>query len=261
MTGQANEKPLVGVTACLKDIEKQDFHAVSDKYLRAVAVGADAMPVTIPALGSITDWDGLLDRLDGLLITGSPSNVEPHHYGGPAFAPEIKRDPARDSTTLPLIEKALEKGVPLLAICRGLQELNVVLGGTLHQFVHKVEGRENHLASADLPIDERFDLFHDVHIEPGGLLAGLLEKGTVPVNSIHNQGIDKPADNLIIEAVSPDGQIEAVRVAGIPGFALAVQWHPEFAVTTDPVSAAIFGGFGRVLRGQPFVQEGEQAAQ
>ncbi len=261
MTGRTSNKPLVGVTACLKLIDGQPFHSVGDKYVRAVAVGAEAMPVTIPALADITDWDGLLDRLDGLLITGSPSNVEPHHYGGPAFAAEINRDPARDATTLPLIEKALNRGTPILAICRGLQELNVVLGGSLHQFVHKVDGRDNHLASADLPVDERFDLFHDVHIEPGGLLAGLLEKGTVPVNSIHNQGIDQPAESLVIEAVAPDGQIEAVRVTGIPGFALAVQWHPEFAVTTDPVSEAIFAGFGRVLRGLPFVLEGDQAAQ
>ncbi|MEM1398930.1 MAG: gamma-glutamyl-gamma-aminobutyrate hydrolase family protein [Pseudomonadota bacterium] len=261
MSDPSITKPLVGVTSCFRFIERYWFHVVNDQYLTALVDGAQAMPVNIPVLADRTDIDGLLDRLDGLLITGSPSNVEPHHYGGPAFDPEINRDPQRDATVLPLIERALERGTPLLAICRGIQELNVVLGGTLFQKVAEVEGRQNHLAPSDAPVEKRFARAHEIEIKPGGYLAGLLGKEMETVNSIHAQGINALGRDLAIEAVAPDGQIEAIRVTGIPGFALGVQWHPEYAVTSDPVSAAIFAGFGRVLRGEPFVPEGAEAAQ
>ena len=251
MTGK-DAKPVVGLTCCFRQIDGHPFHAVGDTYVRAVATGSGALPLGIPALGAEIDIDAVLDLLDGVLVTGSPSNVEPHHYGGPAFEPEIRRDPLRDATALPLIARALERGTPLLAICRGIQELNVVLGGTLHQNVAAVDGRENHLLPAGLPIDERFAHAHDVHVRPGGHLAALRAGERFPVNTVHAQGIDALAPGLEVEAVAPDGQIEAVRVTGVPGFALGVQWHPEHAVGTDPVSAAIFAGFGRVLRGEPF---------
>lgn len=252
MNKNSADRPIVGLTCCIRDINGMMFHAVGDKYVQAVAVGADAIPLNIPAMGREADLDAILNRLDGLVVTGSPSNVEPQHYGGPAFPAETLRDPARDATSLPLIEKALARGMPLLAICRGIQELNVVLGGTLHQNIAAVEGRDNHFAPTHLPIDVRFDLAHEVHVRPGGYLAALLGKEQFTINSIHGQGIDVPGRNLEIEAVAPDGQIEAVRVTGVPGFALGIQWHPEHASATDPHSAAIFAGFGRVLRGGSF---------
>jgi putative glutamine amidotransferase len=223
------------------------FHVAGDKYVRAVSDGAGALPLVIPALGAGLDLERLLDRLDGLLITGSHSNVEPRHYQGEASRPGTLHDPDRDETTLPLIRAAIARGVPLLGICRGLQELNVALGGTLHQQLHETPGRRDHRARENLPTPRQYDPAHTVTTVPGGLLAAITGMEELTVNSLHMQGIDRLAGRLAVEAMSPDGVIEAVRVVDAPAFALAVQWHPEWRFWEDPASTRLFAAFGEAV--------------
>jgi putative glutamine amidotransferase len=152
-------------------------------------------------------------------------------------------------TTLPLIRRALELGVPLLAICRGIQELNVALGGSLHQHVHEVAGRSDHRSDKSVPLAERYGPAHPITLTPRGILQGLLDgAATVEVNSLHGQAIDRLAPGLAVEALVPDGTIEAVRVVGVRGFALGVQWHPEWRVLDNPISRRLFAAFGAACR-------------
>lgn len=241
-------RPLVGLPACVKEWSGHLFHACGEKYLAAVAEAAEATPIVIPALGDMADIPALVGRLDGLLLTGSPSNVEPHRYAGPASVPGTAHDPHRDATTLPLIQEVIRAGVPLLAICRGIQELNVALGGTLHQRVHELPGKLDHRSPKDRSKEEQYGPRHPVKLAPGGLLARLAGSGELMVNSLHAQAIDRPAERLAIEAVSPDGVIEAVQVKDAPAFAVGVQWHPEWQVMENPFSRALFAAFGEAAR-------------
>ena len=240
--------PLVGISACVREINALPFHAVNQRYIAVLVETAELMPVIIPAIGCATDFPDLVSRLDGLLITGSPSNVEPHHYGCERAAPEILHDPARDATTLPLLREALHQGLPVFAICRGIQELNVAMGGTLHQFLHELDGKRDHRSDKTKPVPERVLPAHPVSLTPGGYLARLAGATEVVVNSLHAQGIDQLGDGLVVEAVSPDGVIEAVRVANAAGFAVGVQWHPESLCGTDPLSRRLFEEFGDAVR-------------
>jgi putative glutamine amidotransferase len=250
------DPPLIGVSACLMVDETFCFHRVGEKYVSAVLDGAGGLPLLIPALGSRLDLTALLDRLDGVLITGARSNVEPHHYGGPPPAADLAagsaadlRDPARDATVLPLIRKAVAGAVPLFAICRGIQELNVALGGTLHQEVHGLSGRLDHRSDKSLPHHERYEAAHPVALTQGGTLQALLDGAAeIRVNSLHGQAIDRLAPRLVVEATAADGTIEAVSVGGAPAFALAVQWHPEWRVQDNPVSRRLFAAFGAACR-------------
>jgi len=243
--------PLIGVTSCLKPRDGLHFHTVGDKYVEAVIIGSGGLPVLLPAIGDRLDPDMLLDRLDGLLVTGSPSNVDPARYGGPQAREDNLADPARDATTLPLIRRAVARGVPLLAICRGLQELNVALGGSLHQHVHELPGRFDHRSDKTRTYPERYGLAHPVTVTPGGRLQAILGgAGRVEVNSLHGQGIDRLAPGLAVEAVADDGTIEAVSVEDARGFALALQWHPEWGVAENAVSRRLFAAFGDAARAQ-----------
>lgn len=242
-------RPLIGITCCTQRIGAHPFHVAGDKYVRAVCDGAGAVPVLIPALGEGIEVAALLDRLDGVLVTGSPSNIEPRRYGGPPAPEGEPQDPARDSTTLPLIRAALGAGLPLLAICRGIQELNVALGGTLHPRVHAVPGLADHREDKTAPLEVQYGKAHPVSLAPGGLLQRLSGGAAeIVVNSVHGQGIDRLAPGLTVEATAPDGLVEAVRVAAAPGFGLGVQWHPEWRFWEDPVSAALFTAFGAAAR-------------
>jgi putative glutamine amidotransferase len=238
-----NPAPLIGVSACVL-AQRHDFHAAADPYVRAVATAAGGVPVIVPSLGSLVESEALLARLDGLLLTGSPSNVEPMRYGGDPPRPDTLLDTRRDATTLPLIASVLAAGVPLLAICRGHQELNVALGGTLHQHVQELPGRADHRAPPDKPMAERYAAAHEVELVPDGALAQLVGGArTARVNSLHGQAIDRLAPRLSVEATAPDGTIEAVRVVDASGFALGVQWHPEWLLD-DPLSGGLFRAFG-----------------
>lgn len=240
--------PLIGVTTCSKQIGSHPYHIVGDKYVRAVAVGAGGLPLVIPSLGELIDQETLLETLDGLLLTGSPSNVEPHYYNGPASASGTQHDPARDQTTLPLIRRVIEAGIPLLGICRGFQEINVALGGSLHQSVHEVDGLMDHREPDDQPLEVQYAPSHPLHVQPGGVLSGLGLPDEIEVNSIHGQGVQRLAPGLRVEALAPDGLVEAFSVEGAPSFALGVQWHPEWQVRSNPNYLAIFQAFGEACR-------------
>lgn len=243
-----SQQPLIGVTACSRQIGLHPFHIAGDKYLRAVALGAAGLPLVIPAMAEVLDLPALLERLDGVLLTGSPSNVEPHLYQGPASAPGTAHDPARDALSLPLIRAALAAGVPLLGICRGFQELNVALGGSLYQNVHELGPYADHREPKDQPLEVQYAPRHSLHIEPGGVLAGLGLPARIEVNSIHAQGIERLAPGLRVEARAADGLIEAISLKDARSFALGVQWHPEWQVCANPVSLALFQAFGEACR-------------
>ncbi|HCP57022.1 MAG: gamma-glutamyl-gamma-aminobutyrate hydrolase [Pseudomonadaceae bacterium] len=240
--------PIIGVTSDTKLIGSHNYYAAGDKYVRAVVLGAQALPLIIPSLGELLDQPALLDSIDGLLFTGSPSNVEPHHYSGPASDPGTLHDPARDSTTLPLLKAAIAAGIPVLGICRGFQEMNVVFGGTLHQKVHEVEGLMDHREPQDSPVEQQFSPRHDVAVQPGGVLAAIGLPTQITVNSIHGQGVERLAPGLRVEALAPDGLIESFSVEGARSFALGVQWHPEWQVRSNPNYLAVFQAFGEACR-------------
>lgn len=224
------------------------FHAVGEKYLRAVGEAAGAMPLLIPALGDFVHIDEILALVDGLVFTGSPSNVEPMHYSGPDSAPGTLHDAARDATTLPLIPAAVERGVPVLGICRGFQEMNVAFGGTLTQRLHEVPGYLDHRDDESQPLDVQYGPAHDVVLEQGGLLREFAGAERLRVNSLHSQGVERLGGKLIVEARAPDGVIEAFRVKDARRFALAVQWHPEWKVMSNSFSRALFAAFGASAR-------------
>jgi putative glutamine amidotransferase len=241
-----SQRPIVGIPACIKTIGSHAFHAAGVKYVAALAEVAGCTPLLLPALGEGLDREQILGMVDGLLFTGSVSNVAPEHYGKTLARPDLAQDVARDATTLPLIREALTAGIPLLGICRGFQELNVAMGGSLHQEVHAQPGMMDHREARDADLDTQYGPSHRVTLTPGGLLQKLFDGvSEITVNSIHGQGIDRLAPDLSVEAMAPDGLVEAVRVAGVRGFALAVQWHPEWKVHQNPLSQAIFRAFGR----------------
>ena len=244
----AHGKPIVGIPCDLRVIGAHPFHAVGEKYIVAVRDGAGALPVLLPVLEDPIDIDEIVETVDGLLLTGSPSNVAPKHYGGPSPRTGVLQDERRDATTLPLIKRIVERGVPLLALCRGFQELNVAYGGTLHQHVEEVPGRIDHREDKNQPLDVQYAPVHDVHLTPGGRLEMLAGTGTIKVNSLHSQGIDRLAGGLAVEAVAGDGQIEAVRVREAASFALGMQWHPEWRFWESDFSKALFVAFGAAMR-------------
>jgi putative glutamine amidotransferase len=245
----STRRPVVGIPACIKPIGAHDFHVVGRKYVDGVVLGAQCAAVLLPALGEGMDLEQTLDMLDGLMLTGSPSMVEPARYGQAPAYDDMHLDLERDATTFPLIEAALKRGMPVFGICRGFQELNVALGGTLHQVVQEVPGRMDHREPKDQPLDVQYGPAHPVHLTPGGELQRILGGiGEIQVNSIHSQGIDQIAPALVAEAVAPDGQIEAVRVRDAACFAMAVQWHPEWKVLSNPDSVRIFTAFGDACR-------------
>src|SRR5271165_6920048 len=243
-----SRKPLIGIPADRRLTGKHYFHAVGDKYIAAVARGSAAIPVMVPAIGPELDFDALLEVCDGLLFTGSETNVEPHHYGGPASAPGTLHDPNRDATTLPLIPRAVAAGLPVLAICRGFQEMNVAYGGTLNPRLHEVPGNLDHRDDESLPLDAQYAPAHEVLLEPGGQLQKIAGTDRLRVNSLHSQGVATLGPDLAVEARAPDGVIEAFRVAESATFALGLQWHPEWQFAKDPFSRALFAAFGRASR-------------
>ncbi|MGF7162026.1 putative glutamine amidotransferase [Rhodoligotrophos appendicifer] len=241
-------KPLIGLPADTADTKGMVFHSIGDKYVRAVAECADAMPLMIPALAPLIDTDALLDRLDGVVLTGALSNVHPTRYGLEAHTDYEPYDQSRDDTTMPLIGRAIARGMPVFCICRGFQELNVVLGGTLATEIQRQEGRFDHRAPKVEDQDVRYGPRHSIDLTPGGLLARILEAPRITVNSLHRQAIDRLAPPLQIEARAEDGTIEAVSMKEARGFVLGVQWHPEFKASANPDSVKIFKAFGQAAR-------------
>ncbi|UUX48001.1 gamma-glutamyl-gamma-aminobutyrate hydrolase family protein [Nisaea acidiphila] len=241
--------PLIGVTACHQEGEDHSTQRVSEKYVTCVPEPTGGLPLIIPALeeGQL-DLDSLVAHLDGLLLTGSPSNVEPHHFNGPESVEGTQHDPRRDGVTLPLIRKAIEAGVPVLGICRGIQEMNVALGGTLHQRIFDFDDTFDHRMRRDVEFDRKYRPAHEIRMTSGGLLARIAGSETALVNSLHAQGIDKPGENVVVEAVAPDGIVEAISMPSAKAFVLGVQWHPEWPRPIEGINRKIFEAFGEACR-------------
>jgi putative glutamine amidotransferase len=240
--------PIVGIACDHRMVGPHAFHMAGEKYILAIRDGAGALPLLIPVPGEPLPPSDLLTSVDGLLFTGSPSNVSPSRYGGPAPRPGVLQDEYRDATTLPLLKAAIDEGLPTLCICRGFQELNVALGGTLLQHVQEKPGHSDHREDKDASLDVQYGPAHPVNIASGGLLATLTAARSIQVNSLHAQGIDRLAPGLYADAVAPDGLVEAVSMPGAKGFLLGLQWHPEWRWADDPVSRAIFSAFGEAVR-------------
>lgn len=241
---------MVGIPACARLVNGLLRHDTPARYAVAVLGGAGAVPIMIPPLGE--PQLAVLDRLDGLLLSGSPSNVHPDHYaGGDSRTPDL-HDLERDATTLRLIPEAIARGIPVLAICRGIQELNVALGGTLFQAVHTEPGRFDHRGVGDT-IEQRYTPRHLVTLSGG--LARMVGASKILVNSLHAQAIDVVAPGLVVEALAPDGTIEAVHLTrtaepahGPDPWVVGVQWHPEWRYADDTASLAVFRAFGDACR-------------
>jgi putative glutamine amidotransferase len=241
-------QPLVAVSTDTRQFENYTWHAAPQQYLEAAVAVAGVLPVLVPSFGDRIDLDSVLDNVDGVLITGSRSNVNPELYGGEATEENGPYDPARDSTSIPLIRRAIERGVPLLAICRGIQEMNVALGGTLATEIQEREGVWDHRAPVSDNQDERFAIRQPVQIKEGSCLASVFGAGEIMINSVHRQAVEKLGERLQVEAVAPDGTVEAISVIGSRAFAVGVQWHPEYWAKSDDASARIFRAFGDAVR-------------
>ena len=242
------QKPIVLLPTDVKQIGEHPFHAVGQKYILAVAQAAEATPLLIPAISELLNIEDLLARADGILFTGSPANVHPSHFGQAVHNADLPLDPARDALTLNLIRAAIDAGVPVLAICRGFQELNVAYGGSLHQAVQEQTGKSDHREPKNLPLDEQYAASHSISLVKNSQLASIVGAEAMMVNSLHGQGIDRLGAGLRVEAHAPDGLIEAVSVDNASAFALGVQWHPEWQVMQTPAYLAIFKAFGEACK-------------
>lgn len=244
--------PIVAVSTDVRQFENYTWHAAPRQYLEAAIAVAGVTPVLVPAFGERIDLEGLIDRVDGVMLTGSKSNVDPALYGLEATEENGPYDRDRDATTIPLIRLAIARGVPLLAICRGLQELNVALGGTLDSEIQDMEGRIDHRAPVSDDQDVRFAIRQKIEIRPGTCLAKVFGSqgaggdagAEIMINSVHRQAVGRLGERLQVEAVAEDGTVEAVSVVDAPAFAVGVQWHPEYWARSDDASARIFRAFG-----------------
>jgi putative glutamine amidotransferase len=243
-------RPVVLVPACNRLLgqfpSQYPNHTVGRKYIDAVRL-AGCLPLIVP-FAEVDEIDELLDLADGVFLTGSPSNVHPSRFGESVLDETLPLDPLRDGWTLPLVPRALERGVPLFAVCRGFQEANVALGGSLHQAVHTVAGRNDHRGEPEGAPEVAYAVAHPVAIEPGGTLERLLGREPIAVNSVHGQGLNRLAAGLRVEARAPDGLIEAVSAPGAPAFNLCVQWHPEWRASENAVSMRMLNAFGDACR-------------
>ena len=227
-----SRRPIIGIPACRIELNGKPAHRVAEKYIECLRTSTECIPLLVPAFGDIEFASEILDRLDGLFLTGSGSNVEPHRYDGPPSRKGTAHDPHRDGTSLPLIKAAVDAKVPVFAVCRGIQELNVALGGSLHQNIHEVAGKNEHRMNRAASNEERFSVRHPIEIQANGLLSKLVDGSEREmVNSLHGQAIDELSDKLVVEATSDDGIIEAVSLKNGSSFVLGVQWHPEFSET------------------------------
>jgi putative glutamine amidotransferase len=247
-------KPLVGVIGNAHRIEGRfDVQVVGERNLRAVAEVAGALPLMFAGCPEITDVAALLDVVDGIVLTGARANVHPTRFN---IAPDTKHEPydiPRDEVALALAEACVIRGIPLLGICRGLQEMNVAFGGSLHPEIREIPGRMNHrmprLANGEIHPDPKviFADRHEVSLAPDGAFAKILGCDKIKVNSLHGQGILEPGKRVVIEGIAEDGTIEAIRIADAPGFALGVQWHAEYDPQRNPINRKLFQAFGAAL--------------
>jgi putative glutamine amidotransferase len=247
-------RPVVGVIGNAYRIEDRfGTQMVGERNLRAVAEVSGALPLMFAASPEITDIAALLNAVDGVILTGARANVHPARFGAEPDPRHEPYDIARDDLALALAEACVDRGIPLFGICRGLQEMNVAFGGSLHPEIRDLPGRMNHrmprLENGEIHPDPNvvFADRHDVSLVPGGAFAQILGCDKIRVNSLHGQGILQPGDRVVIEGTAEDGTIEAIRIGGATGFALGVQWHAEYDPQINPVNRALFEAFGQAL--------------
>ena len=249
------KRPVVGIIGSAQTIEER-FAAqrVGERNMHAVKDVFGALPLMFAGSPALTDIDALLEVADGILLTGGRANVHPSFFGvepDPAYEPY---DIPRDELALKLIKVCVERGVPLLGLCRGFQEMNVAYGGTLHPEIRDLPGRMNHrmprLANGEIHPDMEvvYGDRHDVRLTPGGVFAKLYGCETIRVNSLHGQGILKPGERVVVEGVAEDGTIEAISIADAPGFALGVQWHAEYKANLHPINRTLLQAFGEAVK-------------
>lgn len=256
MSSRMMKRPVIGVIANTQVVEaaRIPVQAAGERNLRAVAEVADALPIVFASIPGITDIGALLEVVDGILLTGARANVHPSRFGVEPHVSHEPYDERRDATSLPLIEACVERGIPVFGICRGLQEMNVAFGGTLHPEIRELPKRMNHrmprLPNGDMHPDPLvvFADRHDVSLVPDGEFARLLGCEKIRVNSLHGQGILDPGKRVVIEGVAEDGTIEAIRIADASGFALGVQWHAEYDPQHNPINRTLFQAFGKAVR-------------
>jgi putative glutamine amidotransferase len=242
-------RPLVGIIGNMSLLDDQyPIHGTGLMNTEAVAAVAGCMPLVIPSDPRLVTVEELLATCDGFLLTGGRPNVHPSEYGEEETPAHGCFDRCRDAITLPLIRACVDRGQPFLGICRGFQEVNVAMGGTLHPEIRDLPGRMNHRMPPDGTLEEKFALRHPVRFVPGGVFARLLGAEEVMTNTLHGQGIARPGPRIVIDGTAPDGTPEAIFVRDAPGFTLAVQWHPEWRAGEDPVSRPLFEAFGEAVR-------------
>ena len=226
------------------------MYATAERYVESLLRMVDCIPVLMPPVGAAVDVAELVSRMDGFVLTGGLANVEPHHYDGPAFPPDEPIDPGRDALVLPLVRACIAARVPVFGICRGIQEINVALGGSLHYRIHQLEGKNDHRRPRgdDVAPEEIYRLKHTVRLTPGGLFQSLAGQDEVMVNSLHGQGVDRLGGGLVVEATSPDGVIEGVRYGDETQFIVGVQWHAEWQPDEHTLSGALYAAFGEAAR-------------
>lgn len=248
MTPCPRRRPVVGIIGNMNLLnESYPVHAGGTMNSDAVAGVAGCLPVIIPSDPRYVSVSELLDLCDGFLLTGGRPNVHPSEYGEVETPAHGSFDRCRDAITLPLVRACVERGQPFLGICRGFQEVNVAMGGTLYPEIRDLPGRMNHRMPPDGSIDEKFALRHPVRFTPGGVFARLFGADEVMTNTLHGQGIKTPGTAVVIDGQAPDGTPEALYIKDAPGFTLSVQWHPEYRAAEDPVSRPLFQAFGRAV--------------
>ena len=249
------KRPVVGVIGNSHRVENRfTVQMVGERNLSAVAEVAGALPLMFAGVPEITDIAALLDIVDGVVLTGARANVHPTRFN---TEPSLKHEPYdihRDEVALQLSEACVARGIPLFGICRGLQEMNVAFGGSLHPEIREIPGRMNHrmprLENGEIHPDPTvvFADRHEVRLTPGGAFATILGCDSIKVNSLHGQGILEPGDRVVIEGIAEDGTIEAIRIADAPNFALGVQWHAEYDPQKNPINRKLFEAFGSAVR-------------
>ncbi len=242
-------RPLIGVSANAMEAahRRTPVHATGERNIRSLMKMVDCIPVLLPPIGAAMDVAELVSRMDGFVLTGGRANVEPDHYDGPAFPDDEPIDPGRDALVLPLVRACIAARVPVFGICRGIQEINVALGGSLHYRIHELSGKNDHRRPRhdDVTPEEVFRLNHMVKLTAGGLFQSLTGHDEMMVNSLHGQGVDRLGEGLVVEATSPDGVIEGLRYNDDTQFIVGVQWHAEWQPDEHELSGALYTAFGK----------------
>lgn len=254
-------RPVVGIISNPHELnDRYAVHAAGEMNTDAISRVAGCIPMLIPADPRFVSVEELMATCDGFLLTGGRPNVHPSEYGEAATPAHGDFDRGRDAITLPLIRACVERGQPFLGICRGFQEVNVAMGGSLHPEIRELEGRMNHRMPPDGTVEEKFALRHKVRFSEGGVFHRLMGAPEVLTNTLHGQGINQPGARIVIDGYAPDGTPEAIYVKDAPGFTLSVQWHPEWRAGEDPVSRPLFEAFGAAARAYRNQRRGQTQA-